>query len=250
MFGGVDVGVAVGGVCRLRADPLGGLVVQAHPDGARHGGVAGDPELALDELVACVAVAAQLLDGVVAVGHGAEAVVGLRHAAVLAEAEPDARARVEVGRLDGLGFRELVVGVGVAGVRVPASCGGRVAVAVADQHVRLAGLGVGDEERGLDGGVAVVGLLGELHVVADHLVGEDEPRALSIGLDDDTVLPDLEGAGLAVGQQVAPVGGRLLDGICAVGQRIGGRLGDVGPELRVPGRLDRPDGLSRLVELA
>ena len=114
--------------------------------------------------------------------------------------------------------------------------------------MRLARFGVGHQERCLDGGIAVVGLLGELHVVADYLVAKHKPGTLGIRLYDLAVLPDLESAGFAIGQQVALVGSRLLDGIGAVRQLVGSRLGDVCPEIIVPSRLDGFDYIARIEE--
>ena len=209
--------VTVGHFGCPRSDPRPLLVVERHPDGLRHAGVALDPEGLGDELVALIGLAGKLLQGVLAVRQRAEGVIGRSGRAVLAQPEPDARLRVHHVGGDGLGLEQVVVGIGVVGVLVPARLGRGLAVAVGDQHVRLAGRHVGDGEGDLQARVGVLGLLGELEVVADDLVVEGELAAFRVRRHDKAVGPDLEGLRLAVGEQVGVVGRGLLDGVGAVG---------------------------------
>ena len=111
----------------------------------------------------------------------------------------------------------------------------------------LAGRLVGDGEGHLQTLVGVLCLLGDLEVVANDLVSELEVPASGICRDDDAVLADLEGLGLAVGQQVRIVGCGFLDRVGAVGQRVGGRLRRVRARLFVPGGLDCHDRVAWLV---
>ncbi len=198
---GRDVLVAVRPVLCCGGDARALLVVKAHPHGLRDRRVALDPEAPGDELEALVGLAAQLGHGVGAVRQCRQRVVDRRRGAVLAEREPDAGLRVHVGGSNrALMAEQGVVGVGVPRVPVPAARGGRVAVAVRHQHVRLAGGRVLDGERDHEAGVVGLALLGELEVVAHHLVAELERGAVRGGAHDLAAGADLEGAGLAVGQ--------------------------------------------------
>ena len=141
----------------------------------------------------------------------------------------------------------MVVGIGVVGVLVPARLGRGLAVAVGHQHVGLAGRDVGDGEGDLQARVGILCLLGELEVVADDLVVEDKLATFRVGSHDDAVGPDLEGPRLAVGEQVGVVGRGLLDGVGAIGQRVGRGPRDVGADSIVPRGLDHGDHLARLV---
>ena len=239
--------IAVGGVSRLRLDLRPLLVVERHPDGLGHPRVALDPEGLGDELVALIGLAGKLLQGVLAVRQRAEGVIGRSGRAVLAQPEPDAGFGVHHVGGDGLGLEQVVVGIGVVGVLVPARLGRGLAVAVGHQHVGLAGRDVGDGEGGLQARVGILCLLGELEVVADDLVVEDKLATFRVGSHDDAVGPDLEGPRLAVGEQVGVVGRGLLDGVGAIGQRVGRGPRDVGADSIVPRGLDHGDHLARLV---
>ena len=143
-----------------------------------------------------------------------------------------------------------VVGVGVPRVPVPAARGRRVAVAVRDQHVSLAGGRVLDGERDHEAGVVGLALLGELEVVAHHLVAKLERGAVRGGAHDLAAGADLEGAGLAVGQQVAPVRRRLPHVVGPVRQCVGRGLRGVDAGLVVPCGGQRGHGFARLAPFA
>ena len=113
----------------------------------------------------------------------------------------------------------------------------------------LAGGDVGHLERHLQGGVGVLGHLRDLEVVAHDLVEELELAAGGGRLDDRAVLADLEGLGLAVGEQVGVVRFGLLDGVGAVRELVGCGLGGVGLLLVVPGGNDGLDNVAGLEPL-
>ena len=113
----------------------------------------------------------------------------------------------------------------------------------------LAGGDVGHLERHLQGGVGVLGHLHDLKVVADHLVEELKPAAGRGRLDDRAVLADLEGLGIAVGEQIGVVGLGLLDCVGAVRQLVGRGLGGVCAGLVVPGGNDGLDDVAGLEPL-
>ena len=250
LSGGLGHVVAIGLVGLLGLDLRTLLVVEAHPHGLGHGGVALDHEGLGHQVVALVGVASELFQRVLAVRKRCQAVVNVGIGAVLAEGEPYASLGVHVGGLDAIGLEKAVVAVGVVAVLVPGRGGGDVSVAVGHDDVGLAGGGVGHLERHLQGGVCVLGHLHDLKIVADHLVEELKLAASRGRLDDRAVLADLEGLGLAVGEQVGVVGLGLLDGVGAVRQLVGCGLGGVCAGLVVPGGNDGLDdvvGLEPLV---
>ena len=248
---GRDVLVAVRPVLCRGGDARALLVVKAHPHGLGHRRVAIDPEAPGDELEALVGIAAQLGHDVGAVRQGRQRVVDRRRGAVLAEREPDSCLGVHVVGPDrSLMAEQGVVGVGVPRVPVPAARGRRVAVAVRHQHVRLAGGRVLDGERDHEAGVVGLALLGDFEVVAHHLVAELERGAVRGGAHDLAAGADLEGAGLAVGQQVAPVRRRLPHVVGSVRQCVGRGLRGVGAGLVVPCGGQRGHGLARLAPFA
>ena len=231
----------------MRSDLRSFLVVERHPDRLGNTGIAVDPEGLRYEVVALVRLAGKLLESVLPEGKSGERVVGGRCRSVLAQPEPDPRLGIHHFGSDGIRLEQMVVSVGVGGVLVPACLGRSLAVAIAHQNMGLAGRLVGDGEGHLQALVGVLCLLGDLEVVANDLVSELEVPASGIGRDDDAVLADLEGLGLAVGQQVRIVGCGFLDRVGAVGQRVGGRLRRVRARLFVPGGLDCHDRVSWLV---
>ena len=242
--------VAVGRVRGLGLDlgPL--LVIEAHPHRLGDGGVALDDERLLDQVVALVGVAAQLLERVPAEGQRRQTVVDFGDGAVLAEGEPHARLGVHVRGVDCPDAQQPVVAVGVGAVLVPGGRRGDVAVLVGHDNMGLARRLVGHLEGDLQGLVGVLGHLRYLEVVADDLVEELELAAARGGLCDGAVLADLERLGLAVGQQVGVVALGLSDRVGAVGQRVGGGLRGVGARLLVPRRGHGGHRLARLEPLA
>ena len=241
--------VAVGFVGLLGLDLRTLIVVEAHPHGLGNGGVALDREGLGHEFIALVRVASELFQHVLAVRKRCQPVVNVGIGAVLAEGEPYARLGVHVGCLDALSIEQAVVAVGVAAVLVPGRGRRDVSVAVGHDDVGLAGGDVGHLERHLQGGVGVLGHLHDLKVVADHLVEELKLAASRGRLDDRAVLADLEGLGLAVGEQVGVVGLGLLDGVGAVRQLVGRGLGGVCAGLVVPGGNDGLDDVAGLEPL-
>ena len=226
--------VAVGRVRGLGLDlgPL--LVVEAHPHRLGGGGVALDDERLLDQVVALVGVAAQLLERVLAEGQRCQTVVDFGDGAVLAEGEPHARLGVHVRGVDCPDAQQPVVAVGVGAVLVPGGRRGDVAVLVGHDNMGLARRLVGHLEGDLQGLVGVLGHLRYLEIVADDLVEKLERGAARGGFYDGAVLANLERLGGSVGQQVRVVALGLLDGVGAVGQRVGGGLRGIGARLLVP----------------
>ena len=209
-----DVRVTVYRVVGLGCD--GGLHVG---EGAEvvHLAVAAHDDRGLDELIALVCGAAQLLDVVGVVGQCALGVIRR------GSAEPDTCGGIQLGAVDDiLCIQRPVVGVGLMGVLVPRGGGGEVAVLIRHDHVALAG-GLGGELEGHSGEavLAVIALLGELKVAAHDLILE---RAIE-GVHQHAVLGDAELMRLAVGEQVALTGLDLLNGVEAEGKQVAARTG-------------------------
>ena len=204
-----DVRVTIHRVVCLGGD--GGLHVG---EGAEvvHLAVAAHDDRCLDELIALVCSAAQLLDEVGVVGQCALGVI--RRGA----AEPDACGGVQLGAVDDtLGIQRPVVGVGLMGVLVPRGGGGEIAVLIRHDNMALAG-GLGGELEGYSGEavLAVIALLGELKVAAHDLILE---RAVE-GVHQHAVLGDAELMRLAVGEQIALTRLDLLNGVETEGQQM------------------------------
>ena len=210
-----DVRVTVHRVVGLGGD--GGLHVGEGTE-VVHLAVAAHDDRCLDELIALVCGASQLLDEVGVVGQCALGVI--RRGA----AEPDTCGGIQLGAVDDtLGIQCPVVGVGLMGVPVPRGGGGEVSVLVRHDHVALAG-GLGGELEGHSGEavLAVIALLGELKVAAHDLILE---RAVE-GVHQHAVLGDSELMRLAVGEQVTLTRLDLLNGVETEGQQMstGARL--------------------------
>ena len=208
----VDVAVAVHRVVGMGGDgALRHVVKRAEVVGHA---VAGDDDGGVDELVALVARAAQLLNGVGVIGKRAEGVVRLGHS------EPDTGGRVQLGAVDGLvgsGIQRPVVAVGVLRVLVPRRGGVEVAVLVGHDDMALAG-GLGGH---LEGDVretvcAVVCLLVELKVGALDLIVDVSVHRVY----DFPVLGDGELVDGAVGEVVTLPGLDLLQRVVAIGERV------------------------------
>ena len=204
-----DVRVTVHRVVGLGGD--GGLHVG---EGAEvvHLAVAAHDDRGLDELVALVCGAAQLLDVV--------GVVGQRSLGVIrrGSAEPDTSRGIQLGAVyDILCIQRPVVGVGLMGVLVPRGGGGEVAVLIRHDHMALAG-GLGGELEGHSGEavLAVIALLGELKVAAHDLILERSAE----GVHQHAVLGDAELMRLTVGEQVTLTRLDLLDGVEAEWQPV------------------------------
>ena len=194
---GVDDVLGGGDAKRLLAG-VGGLGRGGHGgrgvvDGAEvdRGGVAPDGEAVVDELLALVGRARQLLDGVLVVGERAD------RAAVGGRAEPHAARGVELGLVDGEAGLLVALQcrvVGVAGVGRGEGRGVELAVGVGHEHVALAGGLRGHQKR--HAGHLLHGLLvalGELQIAALGLLGGD-----GLGL-----------AGVAVDRELVALGGHV-----------------------------------------
>ena len=210
-----DVRVPIQRVVGLGGD--GGLHVG---EGAEvvHLAVAAHDDRGLDELIALVCGAAQLLDEVGVVGQSALGVIWR------GAAEPDTSRGIQLGAVDDiLCIQRPVVGVGLMGVLVPRGGGGEVAVLIRHDHMALAG-GLGGELEGHSGEavLAVIALLGEFKVAAHDLILE---RAVE-GVHQHAVLGDAELMRLAVGEQVTLTRLDLLNGVGTEGQQMstGARL--------------------------
>ena len=196
LVGDLDLPHADEGIAVHRVVGLGGDGRLHVGEGAEvvHLAVAAHDNRGLDELIALVGGAAQLLDEVGVVGQCALGVI--RRGA----AEPDACGGVQLGAVDDtLGIKRPVVGVSLMGVLIPRGGGGEVAVLIRHDHMALAGgLGGEFERDARETVLTVLALLGELKVAAHD----------------------------AVGEQVALTGLDLLDGVEAEGEplRIGGHM--------------------------
>lgn len=105
--------------------------------------------------------------------------------------------------------------------------------------MRLSRGHVGDEEGNVSELAAEDrALLLQVGVVAHYLVAPEQGVALAVACNGLAVLAHLEGAGNAVSEQIAVVGGRLGYRIGSVRQRVGCGLGGVGSLLGVPSSLD------------
>ena len=220
LVGDLDLPHADEGIAVHRVVGLGGDGRLHVGEGAEvvHLAVATDDDRGLDELVALVGGAAQLLDGVGVVGQSALGVVGLR------AAEPDASAVVQLGAVDdAIGLERPIVAVRLMGVLVPRGGGGEIAVPVGHGHMALArGLGGQLERDSREAVLTVIALLGEFEVAAHDLILERPVE----GVHQHAVLGDAELMRLAVGEQVALTGLDLLNGVEAEGEplRVGGRM--------------------------
>ena len=220
LVGDLDLPHADEGIAVHRVVGLGGDGRLHVGEGAEvvHLAVAAHDDRCLDELVALVGGAAQLLDEVSVVGQCALGVI--RRGA----AEPDACGGVQLGAVDDtLGIQRPVVGVGLMGVLIPRGGGGEVAVLIRHDHMALAGgLGGEFERDARETVLTVLALLGELKVAAHDLILERPVE----WVDQSAVLGDAEPVLLAVGEQVALTGLDLLDGVEAEGEplRVGGRM--------------------------
>ena len=186
--------------------------------------VTGDGDGGLDEGVALVGGAAQLLDGVSVIRERAARVVRRRHVPIGGEAKPSARRHVELGAVDdAIGVQRPVVAVGVVAVLVPRGGGAKVTVLIGHDDMALAGGLAGHLEghtrKTLGGGI---GLLGELKVCALDLIVDVTVLGGS-RVHEHAVLGDGELIGLAV--EIVPLGALgLLQGVVASGeQALGGR---------------------------
>ena len=220
LVGDLDLPHADEGIAVHRVVGLGGDGRLHVGEGAEvvHLAVAAHDNRGLDELIALVGGAAQLLDEVGVVGQCALGVI--RRGA----AEPDACGGVQLGAVDDtLGIKRPVVGVSLMGVLIPRGGGGEVAVLIRHDHMALAGgLGGEFERDARETVLTVLALLGELKVAAHDLILERPVE----WVDQSAVLGDAEPVLLAVGEQVALTGLDLLDGVEAEGEplRVGGRM--------------------------
>ena len=220
LVGDLDLPHADEGIAVHRVVGLGGDGRLHVGEGAEvvHLAVAAHDDRCLDELIALVGGAAQLLDEVGVVGQCALGVI--RRGA----AEPDACGGVQLGAVDDtLGIKRPVVGVSLMGVLIPRGGGGEVAVLIRHDHMALAGgLGGEFERDARETVLTVLALLGELKVAAHDLILERPVE----WVDQSAVLGDAEPVLLAVGEQVALTGLDLLDGVEAEGEplRVGGRM--------------------------
>ena len=220
LVGDLDLPHADEGIAVHRVVGLGGDGRLHVGEGAEvvHLAVATDDDRGLDELVALVGGAAQLLDGVGVVGQSALGVVGLR------AAEPDASAVVQLGAVDdAIGLERPIVAVRLMGVLVPRGGGGEIAVPIGHGHMALArGLGGQLERDSREAVLTVIALLGEFEVAAHDLILERPVE----GVHQHAVLGDAELMRLAVGEQVTLTRLDLLNGVETEGQQMstGARL--------------------------
>ena len=168
---GHDGVVSVGGVVGVGGDGNGGLGLVVEGAVVVHHAVAGGGDGGVDELVAFVGGAAQLLDAVGVVGERAVPVVRAGQGALTGEAEPDACGGIEQNTVDGFGFaKRPVVGVGVLRVMVPRGRGVEIPVGVGDDDVGFPGGQAGELEGDSGHPVgAVPGFLAEGEIAAHHL---------------------------------------------------------------------------------